>query len=78
VLLNTVRQLGRSHRLASRPASGGFAVPQPGGVAVDLVPEGKAERLQRARLAHDVRRLAGFADAAAASAERLSADVPKA
>jgi hypothetical protein len=32
---------------------------------------------QRARLADDVRRLAGYADAAAAQARRLGAEVPE-
>ena len=32
---------------------------------------------QRARLADDVRRLAGFADAAVTTARRLGADVPE-
>jgi hypothetical protein len=32
---------------------------------------------QRARLADDVRRLAGFADAAVATARRLGAEVPE-
>jgi transposase len=32
---------------------------------------------QRARLANDVRRLAGFADAATVTARRLGADVPE-
>jgi hypothetical protein len=32
---------------------------------------------QRARLADDVRRLAGFADAAVATARRLGAEVPQ-
>jgi hypothetical protein len=41
---------------------------------VDLCRTDDAQRIQRARLAQDVRRLIGFADAAVASAERLSAE----